>query len=199
VIEEIRRRLAAYSPHELANEGRARAAVLVPIYDLHGELHIIFTKRTDTVHSHKGEVSFPGGAMEATDPDLRYTALRESMEEIGLQPSHVTVTGKLDDIVTISDFHVTPYVGEVDPALAPYAWNPHEVEVAEILEVPLSHLLDAANYVEVPRQREGELVMQPGVKFGEHIIWGATWRMLRNFLDVALVGDGQVVERPVVG
>jgi 8-oxo-dGTP pyrophosphatase MutT (NUDIX family) len=195
VIEEIRRRLAAYQPSVLENEGRARAAVLVPIYDLHGELHIIFTKRTDKVHSHKGEVSFPGGAMDDTDPDLRFTALRESMEEIGLQSDHVAVIGQVDDIVTISDFHVTPFVGAVDPEMAPYAWNPHEAEVAEILEVPLTHLLDAANLVEVPRQRNGELVMQPGVQFGEHIIWGATWRMLRNFLDVAVVSEGQTVSR----
>jgi 8-oxo-dGTP pyrophosphatase MutT (NUDIX family) len=167
--------------------------VLVPVYDLGGELHVIFTKRTDRVNSHKGEVSFPGGAMDDTDPDLRYTALRESMEEIGLQPGHVSVIGQVDDIVTISDFLVSAFVGEVDPALAPYAWNPHEVEVAEILEVPMSHLLDPANYVEVPRQRNGELLMQPGVRFGEHIIWGATWRMLRNFLDVAVVPEGQTV------
>jgi len=194
VIESIRARLASYAPQTLENEGRSRAAVLVPIYDLHGELHVIFTKRTDRVHSHKGEVSFPGGAMDATDPDLRFTALRESHEEIGLLPDHVSLIGQVDDIVTISDFHVTPYVGEVDPAMAPYAWNPHEVEVAEILEVPLSHLLDAANHVEVPRQRNGELVMQPGVQFGEHIIWGATWRMLDNFLNVAVVRAGQIVE-----
>jgi 8-oxo-dGTP pyrophosphatase MutT (NUDIX family) len=193
VIEEIRRRLAAYTPRQLENGGRSRAAVLVPVYDLRGELHVIFTKRTDTVHSHKGEVSFPGGAMDATDPDLRFTALRESMEEIGLQPGHVSVIGQVDDIVTISDFHVAAYVGEVDPAMAPYAWNPHEVEVAEILEVPMTYLLDPVNAVEVPRQRNGELVMQPGIKFGEHVIWGATWRILRNFLEVAVIVEGQVV------
>ena len=192
MIEDIRHRLAAYTPRLLENEGRNRAAVLVPLYFDRGELHVVFTKRTDRVNSHRGEVSFPGGAMDATDPDLTFTALREAQEEVGLDPGHVSVIGQIDDIVTVSDFHVSAYVGEIDPETSPYSWLPAEAEVAEMIEAPLSHLRDPRSLVEVPRTRNGELVLQEGIQFGDHIIWGATFRMLRNFMDVVLTGGSEV-------
>jgi len=189
VIDEIRGRLERYRPNELQGDGRARAAVLIPLYVKQQSLHVVLTKRTDRVQSHRGEISFPGGAMDATDVDLRVTALRESNEEIGLRPDDVEIIGRMDDIVTISNYHVTAYVGHIDPALSPYLWRLQEREVAEVLEVPLPHLLDAANVIEVPRLRNGELVVLEGFRFGEHVIWGATGRMLRNFLDIGLTGD----------
>jgi 8-oxo-dGTP pyrophosphatase MutT (NUDIX family) len=191
VIEQIRHRLAAYTPRLLENEGRNRAAVLVPLYFHREELHVIFTKRTDRVQSHRGEVSFPGGAMDATDPDLTFTALREAQEEVGLDPAHVSIIGRIDDIVTISDFHVSAYVGEIDPSTSPYVWVPAEAEVAAMIEAPLSHLRDPRNLIEVPRTRNGELVLQDGIQFDDHIIWGATYRMLRNFMDVVLTGGSE--------
>jgi hypothetical protein len=126
--------------------------------------------------------------MDATDPDLTFTALREAQEEVGLEPGHVSVIGQIDDIVTISDFHVSAYVGEIDPATSPYTWQPAEAEVAAMIEAPLTHLQDPLNRVEVPRMRNGELVLQEGIRFEDHIIWGATFRMLRNFMDVVLTG-----------
>jgi 8-oxo-dGTP pyrophosphatase MutT (NUDIX family) len=191
VIDQIRRRLAAYTPRLLDNEGRNRAAVLVPLYFDRGELHVVFTKRTDRVQSHRGEVSFPGGAMDASDPDLTFTALREAHEEVGLDPAHVSVIGQIDDIVTISDFHVSAYVGEIDPATSPYVWVPAEAEVAAMIEAPLSHLHDPQNMVELPRMRNGEMVIQEGIQFDDHVIWGATYRMLRNFMDVVLTGGSE--------
>jgi 8-oxo-dGTP pyrophosphatase MutT (NUDIX family) len=200
VIDQIRHRLAAYTPRLLENEGRNRAAVLVPLYFDRGELHVVFTKRTDRVQSHRGEVSFPGGAMDATDPDLTFTALREAREEVGLDPAHVSVIGQIDDIVTISDFHVSAYVGEIDPATSPYGWLPAEAEVAAMIEAPLSHLRDPKNMVELPRQRNGEMVLQEGIQFGDHTIWGATYRMLRNFMDVVLTGgSGESDQLPAEG
>jgi 8-oxo-dGTP pyrophosphatase MutT (NUDIX family) len=114
------------------------------------------------------------------------TALRESNEEIGLRPDDVDVIGRVDDIITVSDYHVTAYVGHVDPCVCPYLWRIQEQEVAELIEVPLEHLLDRANVVEVPRNRNGQIVILEGFQYGEHVIWGATGRMLRNFLDVAV-------------
>jgi 8-oxo-dGTP pyrophosphatase MutT (NUDIX family) len=186
VIELIRERLQGYQPQPAEGAFRARAAVLLPVYTQRDGLHMVFTKRTDKVDSHKGEICFPGGAMDRGDRDLAVTALRESHEEIGLERDHVRLMGRLDDIITISSFHVTAYVGEIDPGRLPYIWRRQEREVAEVLEIPLAHLLDAANFVELPRSRDGELVLQPGVRFGEHVIWGATYRMLRNFLEVAV-------------
>jgi 8-oxo-dGTP pyrophosphatase MutT (NUDIX family) len=187
VIEDIRSRLERYTPRELDPGLYARAAVLVPLYLRDDALYVVFTKRTDKVENHKGEISFPGGAVDPTDPDFIFTALRESDEEIGLQPRDVQIIGRLNDIITISSYHVTAYVGEIDPAQSPYVWRLQAREVAEVLEVPIAHLLDAENLIEVPRQRNGELTIMEGFKFGDHIIWGATARMLRNFLDVAVV------------
>jgi 8-oxo-dGTP pyrophosphatase MutT (NUDIX family) len=186
VIRAIRSRIAAYEARTFESNGNPRAAVLVPLYTHMDDLHVVFTKRTDLVQHHRGEISFPGGAMDPDDADLIATALREAEEEIGLSRDHIEVIGRLDDIVTISSFHVSVYVGEIDRQRSPYTWQPQAVEVAEVLEVPLNHLLDNANLVEVPRQRDGELVIMEGFRFREHIIWGATGRMLRNFLDVAV-------------
>ncbi len=187
MIADIRSRLSVYSPILLDETGGKRAAVLVPVYMHEDTLHIVFTKRTDRVESHKGEISFPGGRRDLEDRDLIETALREAHEEVGLRPEHVTIIGQIDDMVTISDYHVSAYVGEIDPAALPYIWLPQEAEVAEVLEVPLSHLLDDANITEVvARQRDGEIVTREGFVFHEHVIWGATGRMLRNFLTVAV-------------
>lgn len=175
-----------YRHREAEAGARPLAAVLIPLYQHRGELHVVLTKRTDKVEHHKGEISFPGGAMDPTDSDLVFTALRESYEEIGLLPEHVQTIGRVDDIVTVSRFHVSAFIGHIDPAHSPYAWQPQPSEVAEVLEVPLSHLADHSNLIEVPRMRDGEIVISEGFLYREHTIWGATARMLRNFLDVAL-------------
>lgn len=194
MIDEIAHRLQRYQYQEAPAGQRPLAAVLIPIYDHRGELHIVLTKRTDKVEHHKGEISFPGGAMDLRDADLTTTALRESEEEIGLLPDHVRVLGRVDDVVTVSRFHVTAYIGHIDPAFSPYPWRPQPSEVAEVLEVPIRHLVDRSNLIEVPRTRDGQTILMEGFQFGEHTIWGATARMLRNFLDV--VGDVTPAEMP---
>ena len=184
VIDEIVRRLQAYSCRlEDAGKDR-RAAVLVPLYEANGDLHIILTKRTDKVDHHKGEISFPGGGVDATDGDLTFTALRESREEIGLLSEHVRIVGQLDDTVTRTGFHISAIVGVIDPRYSPYTWLPQPFEVAEVLEVPVSHLADPRNAIEVPRNFNGDLVLTEGFLFRDHTIWGATARILKNFLDV---------------
>jgi 8-oxo-dGTP pyrophosphatase MutT (NUDIX family) len=186
VINDIRARIAAYVHAHLPVEERPRAAVLIPVYQAGDEIHIVLTKRTDRVEHHKGEISFPGGAHDPTDADLVATALRESHEEIGLHPKHVEVIGRVDDFITVSQFHVTPYVGLIDPLSAPYRWLPQEREVAEILEVPLPHLLDPSNLVRERRVlSDGRTAEMDSFKWREHLVWGATARMLKNFLDVA--------------
>lgn len=184
MIEDIEARLRDYTPKLLPEREGKRASVLVPLYVHRDELHVVFTKRTDKVESHKGEISFPGGARDPLDNDLIHTAVRECEEEIGLLREHIEIVGQLDDIITISDFHVSVYVGRLHSHPSPYVWLPQEMEVAEVLEVPLTHLRDENNIVEVPRQRDGVLTLMEGWVWQEHIIWGATGRMLRNFLDV---------------
>ncbi|MCH7580865.1 MAG: CoA pyrophosphatase [Chloroflexi bacterium] len=181
--DHIRTAMAAYEPKRIEREEMERAAVLIALYDKDGVSHILFQVRSETVLHHKGQISFPGGAEDPGDVDLLMTALRESEEEIGLVREDVEVLGQLDDIVTISDFLVTPYVGRVTRA-APYPFAPSGYEVAELLEVPLPHLLDPANLNREPVAWREVMAPPPSYSYGKHLIWGATGRMLTQFLDV---------------
>ncbi len=185
MIDEISRRLADYEPREVEQGRLSRAAVLIPLHNRQGDWHVVLTTRSERVEHHKGEISFPGGSMDRGDPDPEFTALRESDEEIGLRREHVKIIGRVDDIVTVSRFHVSAFVGAIDAEVSPYAWQPQCDEVQEVLEIPLTHLLDVSNRVEVPRQRDGRLTLVEGFRFKEHIVWGSTARMLNNFLDVS--------------
>jgi 8-oxo-dGTP pyrophosphatase MutT (NUDIX family) len=183
VIEHIRARLAAYEPEYIEAEDLARAAVLVPLYEVGGEIHVLFTRRSEMVEHHKGQISFPGGAYDATDPDLRFTAVRETFEEIGVDTSHVDVIGQLDEMITISNFLVRPFVGRITQP-GPYPFAHSEIEVAEILEVPLDHLRDEANVVAELRTYQGREMIAYSYRWRDHLIWGATARILKQFLDL---------------
>jgi len=184
VIDEIRHLMAAYEPRPVSGDWRREAGVLVPLYELDGALHVVFTRRSDDVEHHRGEISFPGGGREPTDEDLSATALRESDEEIGLRAADVEILGELDEMVTVSNYHVRPYVGLIDPASSPYKWVRHEREVAEIIEVPLAHLLNPVNREISYRELPGGRQIREAFRFHDHLIWGATARMLANFLTV---------------
>ena len=134
LLQQIRSFLAGYQPVRLSVDDTTPAAVLLLLYEKEGEPHIVLTRRTDYVEHHKGETSFPGGAFDAEDADLMTTALRETEEEIGVRPQDVEVLGRLDDIVTITDFLVSPFVGVLPSADYPFVANAHEV--AELVEVP---------------------------------------------------------------
>lgn len=183
MLEAIRRAMAAHDPTSIAPEGRPPAAVLLLIYELNGEPHTVFTLRTDLVETHKGQISFPGGAADPDDDDLRLTALRETHEELGVRPEDVEVIGHLDDWVSITGFLVRPYVGFVRRP-GPYPFQPNEHEVAEVIEVPLSHLMDDRNVTEEVRQYDGRDVQMYSFVFNNHVIWGLTARILKQFLDL---------------
>ena len=188
--EAIRQVMALHRPRRVQPEGRPEAAVLLLIYDKHDEPHALFTLRTYLVETHKGQISFPGGAADPDDDDLRYTALRETFEEVGVRPEDVEVVGQLDDWVSITGFVVTPYVGFLQGRL-PYRFRRNRSEVEELIEVPLSHLLDEANTTEEVRHVDGRDVLMHSYVFKKHVIWGLTARILRQFLDLlapALVG-----------
>jgi 8-oxo-dGTP pyrophosphatase MutT (NUDIX family) len=183
VIEQIRARLAAYEPQLIADEALARAAVLLPLYENGDDTHILFTRRSELVEHHKGQISFPGGAYDTADPDLRFTAVRETWEEIGVSPGHVDVIGQLDEMITISNFLVRPFVGRITQP-GPYPFAHSEIEVAEILEVPLDHLRDEANVVAELRTYQGREMIAYSYRWRDHLIWGATARILKQFLDL---------------
>ena len=153
----------------------------MPIFEKNGEDHILFTKRTDTVEHHKGQISFPGGKKESTDSDLLQTALREAYEEIGLDPESVDVLGELDDELTfVTNYLVTPFAGYIQ---YPYPVKLSENEVEKVIEVPISALLDKANFRE-ETETEGDITYPAYFyHYGEDVIWGATARILKRFFD----------------
>ena len=170
----------ANDPDRIAPGDHPRAAVLIPVLPL-DEPHIVFTVRSHLVEHHKGEISFPGGIREPHDSDLQTTALREAQEEVGIDPRHVRLLGEFSHHVTITHFHVTPYVGLLDRA--PYPFLPSAAEVDEVLEVPLRHLLDPANHAVRTIERNGDRYEMRNYLWNDHVIWGATGRMLRRLLE----------------
>ena len=183
MIEHIRGRLNAFSPTFIDEPSLPRAAVLLPLYDSGGEPHVLFTVRSELVEHHKGQISFPGGAHDPGDRDLAHTAVRETFEEIGVAMGHVEILGQLDEMITVSNFLVRPFVGRITQA-GPYPFAHSEIEVAEILEVPLTHLRDGVNIVVEPRMYQGREIQAYSYRFGDHLIWGATARILKQFLDL---------------
>ena len=187
-IDSVRDRVRGYSYRPTAaDDGALSAAVLVPLYQLGSELHVILTKRTMLVTMQQGHISFPGGGREPGDQDLLATALREGFEEIGLDPRRVEIFGRIDDFWTRNgQILVAGFVGLIDPLASPYPWRPAETEVAEILEVPVRHFLDPLNLtVAEPRQVNGRLSPNETFLFREHRVLGATARALRNLLNIA--------------
>ncbi|HEX3316737.1 MAG TPA: CoA pyrophosphatase [Solirubrobacteraceae bacterium] len=169
------------TPEEAASldvHGRTDAAVLVPLFEDHGELHAVFTRRRDDLRRHAGEISFPGGRQEPGE-DLRATALREADEEIGLEPAGVRMVGALAPTPTVvTSYAIYPFVGVIQ---AGTEWRPSATEVAEVLELSL------------PRLREGygrERLIRRGLPFRTDVyksdgalIWGATARILGDLFE----------------
>nr|VFJ93800.1 MAG: 8-oxo-dGTP pyrophosphatase MutT, NUDIX family [Candidatus Kentron sp. H]VFJ94517.1 MAG: 8-oxo-dGTP pyrophosphatase MutT, NUDIX family [Candidatus Kentron sp. H]VFK01007.1 MAG: 8-oxo-dGTP pyrophosphatase MutT, NUDIX family [Candidatus Kentron sp. H] len=153
------------------------AAVLVPIVERSDGLTVLLTKRTDHLHDHAGQVSFPGGRTEEADEGPVRTALRETEEELGLGPSFIHVIGFLDAYETATGFLVTPVVGLVAPG---FRLTPDRFEVAEVFEAQLSFLLDPANHQIKGRTVRGMRYGFYELAYGEYIIWGATAGMLVN-------------------
>jgi 8-oxo-dGTP pyrophosphatase MutT (NUDIX family) len=170
----------------IKDKSRKPAAVLIPLYYREGMHFIVFTRRTELVSYHKGEISFPGGGVHKTDHSLLETALRESQEEIGLQPQDVNVLGELDDMLTRgSNFVVTPFVGSIQPG---YEFTASTFETAEILEIPVPALLKEGCRREEPEIiLGGQNVCQYIYTYKGKEIIGATARMLKQFLDIYLL------------
>jgi 8-oxo-dGTP pyrophosphatase MutT (NUDIX family) len=155
------------------------ASVLLPLI-IRPEPTVLLTKRTEQLHDHAGQVSFPGGSRETRDADPVATALRETHEEIGLAPGQVEVAGFLRGYLTISGYAVTPVVGLVRPG---FALTLDPLEVAEVFEVPLAFLADPKNREVQTRELGGEQVGFYLYRYQGQTIWGATAAMLVNFLD----------------
>jgi 8-oxo-dGTP pyrophosphatase MutT (NUDIX family) len=158
-----------------------RAGVLIPLVTRGKEIELLFTRRTDTVLTHKGQISFPGGQREDSDVETVETALRESYEEIGLEPSRVTVLGELDDVFTaVSSFVITPVVGLVEGGIDDLVLAPDEVK--SLLLVPVTQLLDSDVHTTETRSVGEQQYRIHFYTIGDDVIWGATGRIVYQFL-----------------
>jgi 8-oxo-dGTP pyrophosphatase MutT (NUDIX family) len=155
-------------------------AVLLLAYPREGEPHVVFTERTHTLSNHRGQISLPGGSRDPGDPDLATTALRETYEELGIFPEDVDVLGRVDDVyVYVSNFLIAPYIGALDYEPA-FIANP--AEVARTIEVPLARLRSPEMLREEEWNVRGELRRVQIYQHGVHQIWGATARVIQEFL-----------------
>ncbi len=164
----------------LRNREPVPAAVLIPLVDRPEGMTVLLTKRTDHLHDHAGQVSFPGGRTEDEDDGPVATAIRETQEEIGLDPSFIDVIGSLDVYLTVTGFRVTPVVGIVRPD---FVLELDEFEVAEAFEVPLGFVFDPSNHERHNTIWKGEERHYYVLPYGSYHIWGATAGMLVNLYD----------------
>jgi 8-oxo-dGTP pyrophosphatase MutT (NUDIX family) len=184
LIEVLRSELSK-QPQILSQEWRARpAAVLIPIYWYAGDWNLLYTRRTDSVESHSGQVSFPGGMIEPQDQGALDAALREAGEEIGIQAQDVDILGHLNNFLTITQFDIKPFVGVIS---WPYPLQINHEEVARIFGVPLSWLSKPSN-IEV-RERKiptsgSEIPIYFFRPFEGEVIWGATARITIHLLEI---------------
>ncbi|MBN1103699.1 MAG: CoA pyrophosphatase [Deltaproteobacteria bacterium] len=181
----IRSVLADRTPvaFEDGDGGYRRSAVLIPLFESGGEYRLLFTKRTTRVEAHKGQISFPGGRVDWEDGSPEETALREAEEEIGLRREDVTMLGRIDDAVTlVSNYLVHPFVGLIPH---PYNFRINPGEVDRILEVPFQIFLPEKGVGKVlPIQYEGNTVQSWAYTYDGDVIWGATARMMKNFIEI---------------
>jgi 8-oxo-dGTP pyrophosphatase MutT (NUDIX family) len=180
--EQLREILTRTKPKRVESSNRTRAAVLIPFFNHGNQPFILFTKRTDYVATHRGEICFPGGVQEDADPDPLRTALREFEEELGIPAANVEILGSLDEIETVvSNFLVIPYVGYLKekPAYTVNQW-----EVSEILEIPFEHFTNPSIFHEEQREVDNRILPVYFYNWESHIIWGVTGRILKSLLDL---------------
>jgi 8-oxo-dGTP pyrophosphatase MutT (NUDIX family) len=171
-----------FSEVNLNEETRVKcAAVLVPLVWQDNEWHLLYTRRTDTVESHKGQVSFPGGACDEGETTPEQTALREAEEEIGIHPGDVKVLGRLANLITITYFRVTPVVGVVK---WPNVFRVGEHEVARVFTIPLGWLANASNRWQFERSDSSRRALIAYHPYDGELLWGATARITVDFLHV---------------
>jgi len=185
-IEEIRKRLDDYcrgQTHRSESIVGREAAVLIPLFWQDGEWNVLFTRRSEGVNDHKGQVSFPGGAIEVGDKNVYQAALREAYEEIGIQREDVEILGRLKDYQTISDFVISPIVARINWPLE-IQTNPEEVD--RVFSVPLNFLGDPSHietraYTYKDKTRTRVFYFEP---YDGELVWGITARITVRLLKV---------------
>lgn len=172
-----------YTPTEIPLGDLRPSAVMLLLAGPVGAEDVVFQVRTTTVRHHKGEISLPGGRRDEGDESFLHTALRETEEEVGVPREAVRVLGALDDVETVGSRHlIRPYVGVLAEGVTPHITAAREV--SELLAVPLAHLRDEGCRVWKPVEDHGMPSATPAFDYQGHIIWGATYRIVLQFLDL---------------
>ena len=181
MLDELKKALAERNKLVINDCNLKPSAVLVPLFYKDGKCHILFTRRTDHLAHHKGQISFPGGGRHEGDKSLLETALRESWEEIGLRESDVEVIGELDDAATTTSFFcITPFVGIIP---YPYEFKRDTFEVKEIFDVSIDDLMAAPRKEDIVEIGGAPVTVQSYDIEGRNI-WGATAWILTGFLEI---------------
>lgn len=173
--------LASYEPVTVPDAGMRRSAVLVPLLLDPTGVRVVLTRRTEDLSSHAGQISFPGGRIDPSDASAAHAALRETHEELGVDPSTVQIVGRIDEIVILTRHHVTPVVGTL-PASTVFHPNPREV--ALVLRVPLDELLQEERWERHAHTWNNSRFHMWELTYEGERIWGATALMLRQFVEL---------------
>lgn len=179
--EKIHTVLATRQRRVIRGDHLTLAAILLPLFEKGRDTYILLTKRTHKVKTHKGEISFPGGVYDQGDHTLEKTALRECFEEIGLREEDVEMLGCLDDVETLTQYMIRPFVGILP---YPYAFVVNHEEIEQMIELPLQSLLEKDPFQKKVVCVEGEERTIYTYHYGHHVIWGATAKILRQFADL---------------
>ena len=178
--QALQEALAGREPARLDAPRARPAAVRMPLWDQGDQVQVGFTKRTEQLPTHAGQISFPGGARDPEDGDLEFTALRETCEEIGVCGQAVEVVARLDQGVTVTNYLVTPFIGLLAPGVE---FAPNPLEVQRLVIVPLAKVLDRASYRPSLLTWQGMSFRQQALNHNGDLIWGATARILLNLLE----------------
>jgi 8-oxo-dGTP pyrophosphatase MutT (NUDIX family) len=183
--DQIRQRLAEVEQRRLTTGFSREAAVLLLVFEREGQPHILLTRRTQDVRTHKGQISFPGG-MRLDGESLDRTALRETFEEVGINDTQIELLGRFHDYVSSSEYLVAPFVGFIEQA---FTTEPQAREVAEILQVPFQVFTDPDKMRVERMMRSGKMLDVYFYSFAPHEIWGLTARIIKDFLEVVRYPD----------
>ncbi len=185
LFEKIKRILGIRQKQFITDDRLKHSAVLLLLFIKANEPHGIFTKRTENLNKHKGEISLPGGGIEEGDENLLHTAFRETEEELGIKKSSINILGELDDLFTISKYIITPFVGCIK---YPYESKVNHNEVEELIEVPLSIFRRMDNFSEKSWDYYGHKypIFYYDYETGKktYTIWGATGYILNDFIEI---------------
>ena len=186
--DELRKSISARKKKTITDKKLIRATVLIPIFLKDNEYHILFTKRSHHVLHHKGEISFPGGKHSKSDSGFLETALRESWEEIRLNPDDAEILGELDDAETANTgFVISPFVALIP---YPYEFVKDSFEISEILDIPVSALLETGNQENQATVNSDKRDNENCFEYRGRVIWGATARILKQLLEIIRLSGG---------